>query len=473
MAKDKDGRVYFFSQSGATRLSHYTKLDVPDSPQVRLLHNGQLTHKQKEQMRDNIFRAREDVNEAIKNLSKRVDQMGPETRRIIADQLGVHPGHLTDEGVAKINNHLKQTANGLYSPKIEIKLVNRMYTGEVGRNRLQRAPHRELPEKTRSGMYTDTLPDINLKMTKSYACDTNTGPQHIIRAVAQAAAKMDDRNGAALARFTHELKTAVINDEQIKNLGIEQATAHQPGVNRSESPSPYSNDVHMNVPASSPHENQSETTNAIFAHIHHAAEPEDVAATVIQTVNPAEPSLTVPESQNTSDKMQSIARDLKTLANNASGILGALEHAASRMNAYGATALPDDLSEADAPDLNSLPPPGEQLRPALEKMENLFYEINTLQATAESTAKQIETRTTQTRTNPQATIATPRATAEERATDMDLVNGQMGKLSTSAGEYSREDREEIAKALLGGLNDASRKEVLRNLQPRMRNPASR
>jgi len=332
MAQDRDGRVYFFSQSGTTRLSHYTELQVPGGPPVRLLHDGQLTNEQRENIRANVARSREDVNEAIETLSKGLKHLGPETRQLMANQLGIHPMDLTDRGVERINNRLKQTADGLYSPKIEIKLVDRMYSGEVGRNKIQRAPYRELPGRARIGRYRDESPNIDLKMTKSQAWDLALGAEKLIQVVAQAAAEANGRDGAALARFTGELKIAIANDEHFRDLGIDQtAVRHSHGaLSRlpEENPPLYPHEQRSSPRTSFSDEYRSETTNAIYAHIHAAAarndiqssaERSDTARETGKSAYPAEEDEPPPDAVIRSIDRESVERQLAKLAETARG----------------------------------------------------------------------------------------------------------------------------------------------------------
>lgn len=218
-AGDREGGLYLPRLSGRTTLSRYTDLEIsPDSPKPRLLHNGHLSHDEKEQIRENVRGGREKVDQAITFLGSEVSELrkDPQKCALLARHFGIRPEDIisgrADQRLIQISHNMKLVADGLYSPNLEMKLTDSL-TDDPGRAGFwKRAPHRNMEGRARPGSYRDDDPGTHLRFTKKGISNPDRGAETLVKASAVNSANLSDREAASYAAFARDLYNVSLED---------------------------------------------------------------------------------------------------------------------------------------------------------------------------------------------------------------------------------------------------------------------
>lgn len=189
--RDRSCFSFFISRFEFTKFPRLTSLDIPGGSRVRLLHKGSLGREERDAVRDTVQHAKDRVDKAIFELQ--TGMVSESTRALIKQCFGtyienVHPSnlHMIDEGLKKI-------ADGLYSPKLQIKLINDdMALNQWGhRSNVPRAPYRSPDAYGHYGIYSDAYPEISVKLCKPTRDEIGMASTALIGAVARQAAGLN------------------------------------------------------------------------------------------------------------------------------------------------------------------------------------------------------------------------------------------------------------------------------------------
>jgi len=184
---DKTGFTFGHSQSGGTTLRLYTDLDIPGGPPVRLLHDGELSLEERDQIRANVILARQTNHYAITALPKDVSEIGDGALGLLNHHFGIEPGKVDPYKIAAIYAREHKIKEGLHSEKFEIKLYDADYTSKI-----ELPPDRQTQSDARLGFYSATSPEVEIRLTKSEACNPERGAESLTKAVATNAAGLGD-----------------------------------------------------------------------------------------------------------------------------------------------------------------------------------------------------------------------------------------------------------------------------------------